>query len=199
MLSSEDLLERIRVIIHNYPVLAKKTFTDQGRVLHHVASLGPSLEVVKTIYGAYPPAIYENNTDLRTPLHLYTMKGCDPLVVEFLLLQYPLALSAWDIGYDLPIHWLTGCHFSVPQVTRLFVQGATESVEKRITYPGGQRRTLLEAALTGRRFLSDDAALARNEESIRIIVDAHPRVLAELVEYTGSEEQAKYERHESEK
>jgi hypothetical protein len=82
-------------------------------VLHHVASLGPSLEVVKTIYGAYPPAIYENNTALRTPLHLYTMKGCDPLVVEFLLQQYPLALSAWDIGYDLPIHWLTGCHFSV--------------------------------------------------------------------------------------
>ena len=126
-------------------------------------------------------------------MHLYTVKGCDTLVVELLLQQYPVALSAMDIGYNLPIHWLAGCHFSVPQVTRLFVQGAPESVEKRITCPGGQRRTLLEAVLTSRRFLSDDAALARNEESIRIIVNAYPRVLAELVEYNGSEEQAKYE------
>jgi hypothetical protein len=187
LLTSVDLLDRVRTIVQNHPILAKKRYADQGRLLHHLADFGPSLEVVETIFYAFPQAIYECNTELRLPLHLYTMKFCDPLVVEFLVQKYPLALSACDVGSNLPIHWLTGCHFSFPQVTQLLVQLAPESVEKRITFPGGRRRTILEAALMARRFLTDDAALLGNEASIRILVDAYPQVLEEMVEYDGSE------------
>jgi ankyrin repeat protein len=192
ILSSYEVLKQILDIVRSHPVLAKNNFADQGRVLHHIARFRPPLEIVKAIYHAYPQAIFERNTDLRTPLHLYTINGCNPLVVDFLLQQNPMALSASDIACNLPIHWLTECHFSVPQVTRRFVQVAPDSVTKRILYPGCHRRTLLEAALTGRGFLSD-ADLARNEESIRVLVNAYPQVLAEVVEYAGSDEQAIHE------
>lgn len=72
-------------------------------VLHYVCQFRPPLDVVKTLFKAYPNAVFEKDCKERHALHIACKHGCAPEVIKYLLEKNPEAASKADIKRRTPL------------------------------------------------------------------------------------------------
>ena len=77
--------------VQMYAFIHKKDISKHPAVMHYACFHHPSLQVIKSLYNAYPKAISEKDDKGNLPLHTACTRGCSPSVIKFLLKKYPQA------------------------------------------------------------------------------------------------------------
>lgn len=100
----------VKKAISSNPILAAQRDTLGCTTLHMTCSLNPTVDILFTIYRAFPDAVRMTDGQGRLPIHVAIIHGAHVSVIQSLISFFPESVDVGDCRGQLPIHHLLLSH-----------------------------------------------------------------------------------------
>ena len=100
----------VQKAIGSNPILAAQRDPLGCTTLHMTCSLNPTMNIISTIYNAFPDAVKMTDGQGRLPIHVAVIHGAHASIIRSLLSYFPESVNIGDYRGQLPLHHLLLWH-----------------------------------------------------------------------------------------